>query len=127
MAASDPAWLRWTRRFACAGRGLVHVLRHEPSGRVHAFAVLMVLVMGIMLDIAAMEWALLALAGGAVIAAEALNTAIERLADRVSQEQEESLRVVKDVAAGGVLAATLGAVGTGLAVFGPRLWGMLYG
>ena len=95
------------------------MLRHEPSGRVHLAALAVVAGLGIWLRINAVEWAVLALAAGGVIAAEALNTAIERLADRVSSEREEAIRLVKDVAAGGVLAATLGAVAAGLAVLGP--------
>lgn len=113
---------RWTRRFRCAGRGLWYVLRHEPSGRVHAVAVGAVMILGGWLRIPAVEWAGLALAAGGVVAAEALNTAIERLADRVSRQEEEAIRLIKDVAAGGVLAATIGAVAVGLALLGPRLW-----
>ncbi len=113
---------RWGNRFCCAGRGLAHVLRTEPSGRVHAVAAGGVILAGIWLGIGALEWAVLALAAGSVIAVEALNTAVERLADRVSGKQEESIRLVKDVAAGGVLAATLGAVAAGIAILGPPLW-----
>jgi diacylglycerol kinase (ATP) len=83
--------------------------------------------LGIWLGTTPLEWAVLALAAGGVIAAEALNTAIERLADRVSGEREEAIRLVKDVAAGGVLAATLGAVGAGLAILGPPLWRVVGG
>jgi len=118
---------RWRRRFACAGRGLVYVLTKEPSGRVHAAALPVVGVLGTWLQIGASGWALLALAAGGVIAAEALNTAVERLADRVSGEREEAIGLVKDLAAGGVLAATLGAVLAGLAVLGPGLWAKLAG
>jgi diacylglycerol kinase (ATP) len=41
--------------------------------------------------------------------AEALNTAIERLADRVTLEQDPQIKVVKDVASAGVLLAILAA------------------
>jgi diacylglycerol kinase (ATP) len=77
--------------------------------------------MGLWLRVTAVEWAVLALAMGAVVSAEALNSAIESLADRVSREREEAIRIVKDVAAGGVLASSLGAAGAALAIFGPRL------
>ena len=82
--------------------------------------------LGMGLGIRPLEWAVLAVAAGGVIAAEALNTAIERLADRVSAEREESIRLVKDLAAGGVLAATCGAVGAGLAILGPPLWLVIF-
>ena len=123
----DTFFQRWTNRFSCAGRGLWHVLSHEPSGRVHGVALVGVGALGVWLGIRPMEWAVMGLAAGGVVAAEAMNTAIERLADRVSGEREESIRLVKDVAAGGVLAATLGAVGAGLAILGPPLWTVLFG
>lgn len=117
----------WLHRFACAGRGLRYVLLHEPSGRVHLAAFGLTVITGLGLGLAALEWAVIALAAAGVVAAEALNTAVERLADRVSLEREEPIRLVKDIAAGGVLAATLGAVGAGLAIFGPKLWALAFG
>ena len=127
MKTPDVFLKRWGHRFACAGRGLFQVLRDEPSGRVHVVALLLVGAVGIWLHLPALEWSVLALAAGGVVAAEALNTAIERLSDRVSKEEEEVIRVVKDMAAGGVLAATIGAVLAGLMVLVPRLWELIVG
>lgn len=117
----------WVHRFACAGRGLWDVLGNEPSGRVHGVTLILLGAVGWWLKLAALEWAVLALAAAGVIAAEALNTAIEKLADRVSGEREEAIRRIKDLAAGGVLAATLGAVLAGVAVLGPKLWVVVFG
>ena len=103
------------------------VLWEEPSGRVHAAALPLVGAAGLWVDLGRGEWALLALAGGGVIAAEALNTAVERLADRVSEEQEEAIRVVKVLAAGGGLAASVAAVAVGAALLGPPCWAKLAG
>ena len=127
MRAPDAPLRVWGRRFACAGRGLWYVLFREPSGRVHLVALLITASLGAWLALTALEWATIALAASGVIAAEALNTAVERLADRVSRELEESIRLIKDVAAGGVLAATIGAVGAGLAILGPKLWSVAFG
>ncbi len=44
-----------------------------------------------------------------VMVAEALNTAIERLCDRVTLEQDPQIKVVKDVASAGVFLAVLAA------------------
>ena len=118
---SRPARQTWTQRFRCAFVGLAHVLWHEPSGRVHAAAVVLVTALGAVLNLTSLEWALLSLCCGSVIGAEALNTAIERLADRVSTEQEEAIRIIKDTAAAGVLACTLGAAGVALCIFLPKL------
>lgn len=127
MKAPDSFSGRWVHRFACAGRGLGYVLLCEPSGRVHLVALGAVAALGVWLDLSALEGAVLALAAASVIAAEALNTAVERLADRVSEEREEAIRLVKDVAAGGVLAAASGAAAAGLAILGPKLWAVVFG
>jgi diacylglycerol kinase (ATP) len=111
----------WLFRFSCAFRGLGRVLAREPSGRAHLVCAVAVVAMGIGLRVSPVEWAVLSLAVGAVIAAEALNSAIECLADRVSREREEAIRIVKDTAAGGVLAVSIGAAGSALAIFGPKL------
>jgi diacylglycerol kinase len=116
---------RWLLRFSCAFKGLGRMLAFDPSGRVHAVCAVAVVAMAVWLEVSALEWAVLSLATGGVIAAEALNTAIERLADRVSCEREEAIRILKDAAAGGVLAASIGAAGAALAIFGPKLLALL--
>lgn len=127
MSPPDKFTARWTHRFACAFRGLAHVLFKEPSGRVHSVAFLLVTGLGITLHISGTEWAVVLLASGATVGAEALNTAIEKLADRVTREREESIRLVKDTAAAGVLAISLGAGAAGFWIFGPKLWRMVFG
>src|SRR5262245_37503987 len=112
----------WLRRFACAFRGLGHVLTREASGRAHAVCAAAVLALGLVLHVSSLEWAVLALCTGAVIGAEAFNSALERLADRVTAEREETIRILKDTAAGAVLAVSIGAALAALAIFGPKLW-----
>jgi diacylglycerol kinase len=108
-------------RFLCAVRGLVYTLTKERNGRIELVCAALVVAFGLWLDVSPGEWAVLALATAFVIAAECLNTAVERLANRVTTEREESIRIVKDAAAGGVLAAALGAALAALAIFGPKL------
>jgi diacylglycerol kinase len=81
--------------------------------------------MGIVLKVSGTEWAILSLATGAVIAAEAFNTAVERLADRVTTQREQTIRILKDTAAGAVLASSIGAALAALAIFGPKLLALL--
>ncbi|MDR9824141.1 diacylglycerol kinase, partial [Vibrio sp. FNV 38] len=47
-----------------------------------------------------------------------MNSAMEQLCDRVTGEQEEPIRRVKDMAAGGVLLCAVGALAVAAAVFG---------
>ena len=61
-----------------------------------------------------------------MLAAEALNTALEALADRVAPDQHPLVAKAKDVAAGGVLLAAVAAAVMGLLVLGPPLWARLF-
>ena len=106
--------------FALAGGRVL--LRGQHNAWIHAAATLLVLVLGLACRVSRQDWALLALAIGLVWAMEALNTAIELLADEVSLEQRERLGRAKDVAAFAVLIAALAAVAVGLLVFWPHLF-----
>ena len=118
---SEPFTLRARLRsfgFALAG-GCVLLGQHNAW--IHAAATAAVLALGLVCRVSRLEWALLALAVGLVWAMEALNTAIELLADEVSLEYRERIGRAKDVAACGVLAAAVAAVAVGLLVFWPHI------
>lgn len=68
-----------------------------------------------------MAWTALVLAISIVWLAEGMNTAIEVLADAVSQEQNALIAKAKDVAAGAVLLTAIGAATVGALVFYPYL------
>ena len=111
--------------FEDAGRG-VRILLDEPNARVQLGAALAVVALGLWLGLPARDWALLTLAIGGVLASEAVNTALEALADRVAPDPHPLVRKAKDVAAGGVLIASLAAALLGLLVLGPPLWARLF-
>ncbi len=56
-----------------------------------------------------------------VFALEGMNTAIEMLCDEVTEERKESIRKVKDVAAGAVLIGAIFAAVVGVIIFYPYL------
>jgi diacylglycerol kinase (ATP) len=118
----------WRARFksiACAARGIALILREQANARIHLFATVAVIAMGFVLRVTRGEWVLLTVAIGIVWIAEAANTAIEFLADRITREHDESIRRAKDIAAGAVLLAAITAAIIGLLVLGPRLWALL--
>ena len=111
--------------FVDAGRGL-RALLGEPNAKLQLGAALAVLALGLWLGLAPRDWALLVLAIGLVLAGEAMNTAVEALCDRVAPERHPLIAKAKDVAAGGVLIASLAAAVLGLLVLGPPLWERLF-
>lgn len=63
------------------------------------------------------EWAVLLLTFAAVLCAEAFNTALEHLCNKVSPQKHPLIRNAKDCAAGAVLICAVFAVGIGAALF----------
>jgi len=91
-------------------RGLQISWIGESSFRTHVVTALLVIVAAAVTRPAPVWWALLVLTIAAVISAELLNTAIERLADHVQPQFDEAIKIVKDVAAAAVLITSLAAV-----------------
>lgn len=116
------SWLRARAAgFGYALRGIAAFAR-EPHARIHFVAALAVAALAAWLRVPRAHEALLALAVGLVLAAEAANSALEALADRVAPDHHPLVAKAKDVAAGGVLLAALAAALAGLLVLGPPLW-----
>lgn len=125
MSASEGVdsrqWLkRRLRSFVHAGRGVWH-LRTEANARIHGLATLVVLVLSAASGLSTLEWALIVLAVALVFAAEALNTALEHLANATIPEHHPLVGRAKDLAAGAVLICAVGAAVIGVLVLGPHL------
>jgi len=119
---NDPfQFTRFPGRLAAALRGLGYLLRSSPNARIHLLATAVAIGLAAWLRITRGEWLWITAAIGGVWAAEALNSAVETLADRVTREHDELIGRSKDLAAGAVLLAALAAAIIGLLVFVPRL------
>ncbi len=102
--------------------GLKILWREQHNCRVHLFVTALVLVFGLMLSISATQWILLLLLIALVWVAEALNTAVEYLCDKVTMEHDPLIGKAKDVAAAGVLIASIIAAAGGLLLFLPAVF-----
>jgi len=109
------------RSFGYAFAGFKTLVTTQPNARIHLVATVLVTFFGALCRLCSLEWAMIALAVGIVWAAEALNTAVEFLADEVNLERRPRIKAAKDVAAFGVLAASTAAAGIGVWVFLPHL------
>jgi len=85
-------------KFAFKGAWLL--LTTEDSIKVQVLMAVIVTVMGFCFDISNIEWMLQFLAIGMVLVAEALNTAIEKVADFVHPDFHIKIGFIKDIAAG---------------------------
>ena len=109
------------KSFAYAFNGLWVLIRDEHNARIHLFFAILTISTGFYFSISAIEWLILMLTIGFVFVAEFFNSAIEALADKISEEKNPMIKKAKDLAAGGVLFAAIISVIVGLIIFGPRL------
>ncbi len=110
------------RSLRCALNGIAVVLRTQHNAWLHFAGTAAVVPLGLALDLSRSDWCWLVLAIASVWTAELFNTALELLADVVSPDYDPAIGRVKDVAAGAVLVAAVGAAAIGLLVLGPPLW-----
>jgi diacylglycerol kinase (ATP) len=99
--------------------GIFEMLATQHNAWVHAAATIGVVSAGMFFSVTATQWCFLILAIVAVWVAEALNTAVEFLCDVTSPTFHPIVKKSKDVAAGAVLLAAIGAVAIGLVIFVP--------
>jgi diacylglycerol kinase len=112
------------KSFRYAAQGFVYIVRYEHNARIHLFISGVVLIMGFLLHIKRLEWVLVILCMGFVLAAEMVNTALEKLSDFVSPQKNEKIRVIKDISAAMVLLSSFIAMIAGLIIFVPYLWNL---
>ena len=113
--------IRFLRGVRHALSGLGHGALHERNFQIELALGLVAIGMAWWLRISRIEWLAVAICCGVVLSAELFNTAIEKLADTVELGHNEQIRVVKDVAAGAVLLASVASLVVGAAVFLPYL------
>lgn len=109
------------RSFRYAFAGIALLLRMEHNAWIHFTVAVCVATAGFLLHLSAAEWVAVVILTGGVLAAEAFNSAIERLCDQVSPEYCDSIKQVKDLAAAGVLLMAIAAATAGLIIFVPKL------
>ncbi|MCB0430075.1 MAG: diacylglycerol kinase family protein [Flavobacteriales bacterium] len=107
--------------FRYAFAGIKALIRDEHNARIHLVATLCAVAAGFYFRISSFEWIAVAVAIGLVFITEAINTAIEQLADVVSPGKNERIGRIKDLAAAAVLLSAITAVVIGLVVFGPKV------
>jgi diacylglycerol kinase (ATP) len=114
--------MRFFKGFFYAFNGIRLSFKAGGNFRFHIFAAIAVIVLGFYFKISNLEWVAITLCITIVLAAETFNTCIEKLTDFISPERNKNAGEVKDLAAGAVLLAAIGAAITGLIIFIPYLF-----
>ena len=109
------------KSFMDAFRGVFLLIRTERNFQIHTLALVVVCAAGFYFDINRVEWIVIVLTSLIVMGLEGMNSALEKLCDEVTEERKESIRNIKDIAAGAVLIAAIGALAIAVFIFYPYL------
>lgn len=93
----------------------------EHNMYIHIVAACIVVVAGFYYALTVTEWFAIAIVIGLVFISEFFNTAIEYLANAITQEHNENIKKAKDIAAAAVLISAIIAVVVGLIIFLPKI------
>ena len=88
------------RSFKFALRGMWLLMTTEDSIKAQLFVAVLATILGFYFNISNIEWMFQFIVIGLVLVAEALNTAIEKVADFVHPDYHEKIGFIKDIAAG---------------------------
>lgn len=109
------------KSFKFAFNGIILLITREHNAWIHCFVAVCVIIAGFAFDISTTEWIAVTFAIGTVLAAEAVNSSIEAIADLVSPGYNEAIKRTKDLAAGAVLILAISAAIVGLIIFIPKI------
>ncbi len=103
--------------FVYAWQGILSAVKQERNMRFHLCVGGYVLFFSTFYPLSAVEYAVMYLCIGGVLALELVNTAVERFVDKLIQTQNNDARFIKDVAAGAVLVFCISTVFCGFLLF----------
>lgn len=93
--------------FGHAAQGIRDFISSGTNSKIQLLGAVAIVLIGASLGFTSTEWIAVTICIGAVLSAEAMNTAIEELANEVTEERKDRIRRVKDMAAGSVLILSL--------------------
>ena len=101
MKNNNDSFLRGRlRSLKFALRGMWLLMTTEDSIKAQLFVAVIATILGFYFDISNIEWMIQFLAIGLVLVAEALNTAVEEVADFIHPDYHKKIGLIKDIAAG---------------------------
>mgnify|MGYP001178899295 FL=1 len=113
---------RLIKSFGHALKGLKFLFSSQRNAVIHLLLMFCAIVMGFMFQISNSEWIMIIFCSAFVIAAEAFNTALEKMADAIHPDKHDGIGNAKDLAAGSVLIMAIAALIVGIIIFLPKLY-----
>ncbi len=109
------------RGMTFALKGIKILVTTEDSIKAQFFLGLFAIILGFIFNISIIEWIMQLTLIGLVLVAEALNTAVEKVADFIHPDYHKKIGIIKDVAAGAAGFAAIIALVVGCIIYIPKI------
>lgn len=113
------------RSFRFAVQGAAQFFSKQRNAKIQTVMGILAISLGFIVSITPYQWLLVLFCIGLVISLEMLNSAIEIFCDMVTTDFHPRIKIIKDVAAGAVLVASIASLIIGLIIFIPALTNFL--
>ncbi|MCL1913328.1 MAG: diacylglycerol kinase family protein [Eubacteriaceae bacterium] len=111
--------------FKYAFQGVWSLVKLERNYKIMLLGAVLASAMAMALRCSLVEWSVIALAVGACLAVESINTAVEVVVDFICPDDNQSAKLAKDISAAASLAVCLAAVVVGALIFLPKIAALL--
>ena len=101
--------------------GLATTWQTQNNFRWHCLGLVLVIILGLVVDLKAIEWVVIFIISVLVLVVELVNTVMERLVDLAKPRVHVYAKIIKDVMAGATLLVAMVAIVVGLLIFLPHL------
>jgi len=102
--------------------GIKYVFKTERNLIIQVIFALFALLFAKIFVVSRLEFAVLVIVIGGVLFAELINTIVERVLNLYTQEYNENVKIIKDIASGTVLIMAIVSVIVGIAIFWPKIF-----
>ena len=113
------------KSFDFAFQGVLQYFSKQRNAMIQTIVGLTAIALGFIVSISSYQWLLVLFCIGLVISLEMINSAIEVFCDMVTTDFHPQIKIIKDVAAGAVLVASIASLVIGLIIFIPALTNFL--
>lgn len=112
---------KYVNKFRYAFGGLFHGITHDRSIFLQCLIAVCIIIVFAFFHLTMIEWVIVLILIGSIIALEFINSAIETIVDFISPEYNEKAKIMKDYAAAAVLVMSIVAAVVGLMILKGKL------
>ncbi len=109
------------KAFQYAFKGLKKLIFSEDSFKAQFLIGLFAILLGLLFKISTIEWMMQLICIGLMLSTEALNTAVEKIADYIQPNYHKEIETIKDIGAGAALIAAIISLILGCIIYIPKI------